>query len=486
MPTLDPPMTHPAGGATVRESAGAREGAGARPAAPPGHGRSGGARGHLINFGQLMGSHLGVAVAGLVSLPILARNLGPAAYGHFSLFMTSLGVLSNLDLARPILVRELARSGGADRAPLPQPVAPRARTEARVLAVTSAAALALLALAVGAMLQDALIAMALAASVLLSGAASAAYAQLSAEGKVGLAGSIRNGCWAGALALTVLASFTTATPHGYVWAFVAANAAILVLYQRAAGSSLGALCVRPSLRALRTRGAQAFDVGAFAGASAVVASADKVMLAGTSSAQDFGHYAAQYDLATKINVISTALGSILLPSFARLHYAEGGLTTARHFVRVASWITLAYFIVIGLLIAFQAQFAALVLGEDFARTGEHLVYVLMLVGVFIHLFGFLITAYQRACGDFRTQRVAYIASAVLMLSVGALTIPTHGAQGAVLTYLSGRVAEVALVAFEVRRIPRAALPRWRVAALVSMVAALALGAGATFFAGGPR
>jgi O-antigen/teichoic acid export membrane protein len=481
MPTLDRPLPHPARCAAPREGSGPRAASVVEGTRGPAQ-----AKGHLLNFGQLVGSQLGVAVAGLVSLPVLARNLGPAAYGHFSLFMTGLGVLSNLDLARPILVRELAR-GDATRGALElgSPAQP-SRVEARTLAVTSASLLALLALAIGVAALDAVTATALAVSVLLSGAASAAFAELSADGRVGLAGSIRNGCWAAALVATALVSFATATPHAYIWVFLAANLATLTLYQRAVRSRLDALFVRPSLQALRARRAQAIDIGAFASASAVVASADKVMLASSATADDFGHYAAQYDLATKVNVISTALGSIMLPAFSRLHGEHGQLAAAKRFVRVASWISLGFFVVIGLLIAFHGQVVALVLGGDFARTGEHLVYVLLLVGVFIHLFGFLLTAYQRACGDFRTQRVAYITSALLMLMVGALTVPTFGALGAVMTYLTGRTAELALIAVEVRRIPRAALPRSRVVALVAMIIVLAVGALSAFTAGGAR
>lgn len=481
MSTLDPPMTHTARGAAPRGGS-TSTAASAQRGGPSAEG----VRGHLRNLGQLVGSHLGVALAGLISLPVLARNLGPASYGQFSLFMTGLGVLSNLDLARPILVRELARGGRASGALALDPSGRSSTLEARTLAVTSACVLALLALLIGATTLDAATALALAASVLLSGASSAAFAELSAEGRVGLAGSIRNGCWAAALAVTAVASFATTTPHAYIWVFVAANLATLTLYQRAVRSKLGALFVLPSLRALRARRSEAIDIGAFASASAVVASADKMMLVNSTDAADFGHYAAQYDLATKVNVFSTALGSILLPTFARLHGEHGQHATAKRFVDIVTWIVVGYFVIIGLLIAFHTQFVALILGEEFARTGEHLVYVLMLVGVFIHLFGFLLTAYQRACGDFRTQRVAYIASAVLMLIVGSLLIPTYGALGAVITYLTGRTAELALIAVEVHRIPPAVLPRWRVVALAAMATTLAIGAGRAFAARGPQ
>lgn len=483
MATLDPPLATSARGAEAPGEVG-RIGLGdGRPASGAIHGL----RRQALNFGQLLGSHVGVALAGLVALPVLARNLGATGYGQFSLFMTGLGALSNLDLARPILVRELARRGDADgggsvgpKGGLPGAVS----EEARILAVTSAVALALLALAVGPLLFDGLTVVALAAAVLCAGASSAGYAQLSAEGRVGLAGAIRNACWAAALVGTALGSLVTPTPHAYVWAFLAANAAILLLYQRATSSRPRDLFVRPSFGALRARGSQAFDVAAFAGASAVVASSDKVLLASTADADELGHYAAQYDLATKINIVSTTLASVLLPAFSRIHREAGPLTAATRFVRVASWIALAYFLALTLVIAFQSEIARLVLGEALAGGGEHRVYVLMLVGVFLHLFGFLLTSYQRACGDFRSQRIAYISSAALMLLVGAVTIPKYGALGAVLTYLSGRTAELTLIAIEVRRLPRTALPRWRLVALGLMATTLATAAIASFVAGG--
>jgi hypothetical protein len=70
-----------------------------------------------------------------------------------------------------------------------------------------------------------------------------------------------------------------------------------------------------------------------------------------------------------------------------------------------------------------------------------------------------------------------------MLTVGALTVPRFGALGAVVTYLTGRTAEMALLAIEVHRMPAAALPRWRVAVLVGMIMMLAVGAGVAFNGG---
>ena len=115
---------------------------------------------------------------------------------------------------------------------------------------------------------------------------------------------------------------------------------------------------------------------------------------------------------------------------------------------------------------------ALLLGPGFVTPGTPLLYPLFLLGVFIHLFGFLITAYQRALGDFRTHRVTYILSAATMLLVGSFAIPAYGPVGALATYLTARCAELGLISIEARRLTREALPPWRLVALLLLAAIL--------------
>ena len=43
---------------------------------------------------QLLGTHAITAFVGLASIPIVARNLGPAGYGQFSLFVLLLGLVA--------------------------------------------------------------------------------------------------------------------------------------------------------------------------------------------------------------------------------------------------------------------------------------------------------------------------------------------------------------------------------------------------------
>ncbi|MEM6572011.1 MAG: hypothetical protein AAF957_26585, partial [Planctomycetota bacterium] len=88
---------------------------------------------------------------------------------------------------------------------------------------------------------------------------------------------------------------------------------------------------------------------------------------------------------------------------------------------------------------------------------------------------------QRARGDFRTHRSVYVVSAALMIVVGLFAIPAYGPAGAVVAYLTARTAEVALVAYELRRATPGPLRTRSVLGFVAMLgtlialAALALG-----------
>ena len=435
-----------------------------------------GARAQARSLGQLLGSQLVVSACGLASLPILARNLGPEAYGRFSVFVLALGVLSNLDVARPILVREMSRTDGDGSTGRDEP--------ATTLAATSGWLLAAVSLGLGWVLGGPRVGGVRAAATFLHALTAAPFARLSAAGRVGVAGAVRNGFWALALVVVVALSFTTTAPHAWVWAFLGANALILTVLLRIAPSS------SPTLRAPRARAFVGFsswstDVLLFALAAAVVTSCDKLLLQGNASEASFGRYAAQYDLAIKINILSTALSSVLYPAFSRLYADRGDAAASEHFLRVSGRIAACYFVGIAALIALHEPILRLVLGEGFAAGfaagGELQVYALMLVGVFVHLFGFLITPLQRARGDFRTHRSVYVVSAALMIVGGLFAIPAYGPAGAVVAYLTARTAEVALVAYELRRATPGPLRTRSILGFIAMLgtlialAALALG-----------
>jgi len=415
------------------------------------------------SLAQLLASNALVSLTGLLCLPVLFRNLGPASYGQLSLFLLLLGLLGSLDVSRPTLVRELSRDGDG-----------RALGELLPLVGLSQRLLVPLALAVGWLVFGPLEGLALGLGTWLFVAASGPYASLAAAQRVGVAVSVRNVAWVVAFVVAAALSFRELPAHAYAWPFVVANGVILLVNRRLSGGVGSAREQRPSVAVWQRFRGRSLDILGLSVATAVVVSADKLLLEGSASAETFGHYAAQYDLATRLHVLSTALGTVLLPALSQRVAKDGFERAAALFVRQAGWIALLFFCGLAGLLLFSDEVLALVLG-DAALEAEN-VYPLLLVGIFFALFGHLITPWQRACGDFRTHRRIYTLAALLMLVVGVVTIPRFGPLGAVLTYSTARCADVLLVASEVRRIPRAILPSSRVALLAGMaLALLALG-----------
>lgn len=423
--------------------------------------------GVLKSLGQLLGSQALISLTGLVALPLLFRNLGAADYGLFSLFLLALGLLSSLDIARPTMVLELSGAGDAARARELQP-----------LIGVSQLLLGPLAFGLGALVFEPWAGVALGLAVVLFVSASGPYAVLASQGRVGVAASTRNFAWVGAFLAATGMSFHDLPAQAYFWPFAVANFIVLLVNRHLAGAENCPWFARPSAALLQRFRGRSFDILGLSLATAVVISADKLILQTSSNDEVFGHYAAQYDLAIKINVLSSALGTVLFPAFSRLFAEQGRHLATEKFVRQTSWIVGGYFVGLLVLLLFSEEVLSLVLGAE--SDAGVAVYPLFLFGIFLALFGHLITPWQRACGDFRTHRRIYAATAVIMIAVGVFAIPAWGALGAALTFLSARVADVLLIASEVRRTPRQVLGRPRLAALAAMTISLAVIAGLQF------
>ena len=351
----------------------------------------------LAGVSQIVSSHVVLGAAGVLTLPVLARNFGPAAYGHFSLFVTVLGVVAYQDFARQLLVHEQARG----------PEEPR---DLDALSRLSTGAIVALSIVAGLMILPPVGALLLTVATLLHGLASRDWAALSYAGRVGTATALRNCAWAFAFTLVTVLSFQAKGPWAYAGPFVLANLGILIGYR-----ILGRHLRRRPARTGRTGSRLARAIGwtrlrrspswphyrreianlfGFTVASSVMVSADRVMLEKTAGGSAFGHYVGHADLAVKMHILSTALASTLYPMLARTVAEQDEQRAARRFVSIATWAVLAYFAVSVALVLFEREVVGLVLGADFLEGPRF--YSLMMVGIFVQVFGYLITPWQRA------------------------------------------------------------------------------------------
>jgi len=418
-------------------------------------------------------SQVVLGAVGVGSLPILARHFGPGAYNDFSLFVTLLGVVTYQDFARALLVAALARrDASAD--------------EIAALARASLISIVSLAAVIGVAVLSTQSAIALVIATLFFGLSSRDFAAMSAAGRVASASAMRNFAYALAFALVAGLSVLVVHPLAYTLPFVAAQIGLFLAYRSwerrvptthephgtswlARISGFGTLRASPSWPRFRR---DMLDLLAFNLMASLLVSVDRLLLAHFSSDMVAGEYNAQNDLAVKLNIFSSALGGVLLPMLARSAVDEGEAEAGRRFVRTASWAVPTAFAGIAVLILFHRTLIDLVLGPQFA-SGAHR-YAWLLCGVFVQFFGFLITPWQRARGDFTTQRRVYSRTALVTLISAVTLIPSFGADGAVATFLIARGAEAQLFAIEVSRLPAALLPRWKPSLAIGMAAALFL------------
>jgi O-antigen/teichoic acid export membrane protein len=421
--------------------------------------------------GQL-GSQALLAAVGLASLPLLARNLGPGRYANFSLAIAILGLTSQLDLVRPRFVRSFSR-GEVDRAEL------ETLWTLDLLLVTG---LATLIATIG---LSAVAAIPVGLGALCFAAASREYALLAARGRVGTATAVRNIGWACATLGAVVVTSVQPAGWAWLWCFPAANFAILIVYRELLAGIGEPVHSLPGIgwdgaawsRLVR----EVRDLLGHGLSVLVLGSADKLMLERRAAESSTGGmYMGQYDLAVKVHVISTALGATLYPLLSRSIQSDGQEVAARRFLGFASKVAIAYFIGLALMIGFHEQLVRFVLGADFAPAAP--LFAWMLPGVFLAHFGFLFTPWQRARGDFASQRRAYGTGTLVMLVVGVIAIPSFEAAGAVATYLAARAAECLLLLGERRSLGTAHRPTARLACAAGM--AFVLFALAWFHTGG--
>lgn len=430
-------------------------------------------------------SQLALGVVGVLALPMMTRNFGPSAYGDFSLFVTVLGVVTYQDFARQMLVQ----AGGRSSAP---------PSEQRAIARASLTAMCLLAIVVGFIILQPATACALAVAAFFHGVASRDYAALSLAGRVGTAGALRNGAWAIAFLAVTAGSFSNSGPLVYAWPFAIANLSIALAYRWLLGqpsllggaalfhvrglgvgwgkrggwlaraSGWATLRASPNWPKLRR---DASDLFGFTVAASVMVSVDRVLLHKATDDVTLGVYVAHSDLALKLNIFHSALAAALFPMFVHTVAVGGRDLAARRLMRLADWLVPAGFAVLLGLMWLERPLVLLVLGRDFLS--PHHYYTWVLLGLFVQLFGFIITPWQRAQGDFATQRRAYYRSAILMVGAGVVLIPRYGGAGAIAAFLVSRTAELQLAIHEIRRLPASLLPRWKVALAGAMLAVLA-------------
>ena len=415
---------------------------------------------------NLLGSQVILGVVGLATLPVIARALGVGAYGEFSLFIILIGAINNLEFVRPLFIKEYVGASEIKKAEL--------HRVARVNIVF----VVLVSVIFGWFFIDPVLIFSLCLIVLFQGLASPDYAWLALKGKVVSVNLVRNIIWSVTYLVITGGVLLYAEDFHYGFSFVIANMIVFLVYRymstltKSSEKNIGFNGVRKYL-------SNALNISAFNLSGAVIVSVDKGILKDHVITGEFGQYSAQADLAIKMNMVSNAISNMLYPILTT-RIAESGKDLAFVlFRKVFFWTLLAYFTVVILLIAYSDQIVVQIFGDNFL--GEHNYYAVFLFGIFLHMFSFLIVPWQRALGNFILPRKVYSAAALIMLVLGLLLIPRYGSDGAILTYLSARLAEIFLLVHMLYTLPKGSVKIWE--KLVIGVLSLCIGSAALWKSG---
>jgi O-antigen/teichoic acid export membrane protein len=256
--------------------------------------------------------------------------------------------------------------------------------------------------------------------------------------------------------------------------FCAANVAILCVYRVRVGGVATGKWDKDTLGHARAawnehRSAILGLIG-FGMANALVISADRLIAERFLDANTFGLYAGCADLAAKLAIVGSALGTVLYPSFAR--NSDGSDDESRRFVAIASRVLLAWAAIVAVLVVAASPLVEVVLGAEYA--GGAWVCAALFAASLVHMLGFLVTPWQRARGEFLAQTRSYAVAGIAMLVVGCALIPVLGIAGAVACACTARLAEIQLGVREMMAMPRRILTARHVGSLSALAVGIAL------------
>ncbi len=391
----------------------------------------------LAQFAKVMGSQAGLAVVGLVTLPIIARNFQAELFGRFSLFLVLLGSISLIDFCRPLLVRKFAdleESFNQDDI--------TAVSLLNLFVVSSTAG------SVGAVFLSTPEALFLTLACFLHAAASPAYAENAVRFGAGNVQLFRNMLWSFAYLVVATTGFFVQSIWSYLLPFSIANLALVFIY----GKTASGTAFRPDWRNIypsdRRIIRDSWHILSFNLITAFVSSVDKVGVEKFVGGDVYGRYMAQSTLALKGNLAGTALGQTLYPELSVRMGRDGLNKAADYFARIFCWAMLAFGAAILIPILASDKIIDILFGTSYQTDID--IFAIVLVGVYLQMMGMMLTPWQRARGDFEAARNAYFVAAIFMLAGAFILIPAYGIIGAVGVYLLGRIGELILLIREWR------------------------------------
>lgn len=410
----------------------------------------------VSNSGWNLLGHGAGFVAALIAIPILIRNLGAGTFGLFSIYMAVVGYFGLLDL-------------GIGRAVTLQVAHHDSRNEPQIMVSSIATAVALLA-GLGAIAcvsilvsRNSILGLLMANSPVTVSDGADSLAVLAVTIPVVLLASVFRGALEGLrefkrvsqiampvsallFAAPALVSAWSPTLTSMMWTVLAVRVMALALFARSSQRRID------GLRSGRPAPAQAASLLKAGGwmtvsnaVSPLMTNLDRVLIGTHVSMTAVAHYVTPYEMATRLLIGASSIGSAAYPEFVRLAASDASASARRrHFLRTSALALLAAFAPAALVFAFAHPILSLWISAPFADQSHQILRVL-LVGVAINGASYISFALVQGSG--RADVTAKFHLFELCLYVPALIalLSMFGAIGAAFAWVGRVTLDAALL-----------------------------------------
>jgi O-antigen/teichoic acid export membrane protein len=378
---------------------------------------------------------IAVALAGFVSMLVLARRLPVEVFGTVSIALMVANAVAVFDGVRPVVIFEATRQNAA--------IASLHRTVWRLfVAIGSFATLVTLALAFALWREElgTTGVLLLSLVVFLYFPAACNWGFLDARQDTAFTGLVRSVAWLGVYGSFIAITLVSDRPTAYLVPLVAMNGALALAYAwrlgRVPPNAPGSCAA--SVRDILARSLDNLGVNV---AATTIGTFDRVVLSAVGGMHGVGLYSAQYELSTKPAALLRVANTVLLPAAADMQARGRPVEAAWLRVTLAGSLVLAA--VAAMAVALRTEIIGLLLGPAYAPHAD--VFGLLVMALVLQFFGYACPVLLNARGNFSLQRSLYLVAAALMVVAAVPVARTYGIVGLAALYLVVRGVDVALL-----------------------------------------
>jgi len=376
---------------------------------------------------HLFSSVVLIGITGVIAIPILARLLTVAAFGHVALLMLLFNAVGTLEILQPIIVRHYHKKHSEQQ--LNQFIS-TLLVMTIILGLIASTLLSAIVYKLFDILSFAeVFCFWIGINTNLIGSFFAGI--MMANQQPGLVQLQRSVLWVLVYFSFVLFAYYDLEPLYYAIALCVMCSIQMLMYSYCAG-------VKPLLETfclfqLRQCINQSKDIATFNGYRAIIDYFDRLVVAKFLPLPVFGIYSLHAELSLKGNLLAQSIARFLFPELCLMRSTHSDEFVYRYFSSLmAKTLSLIFFLTYSIA-AFSHIIILVYAGEQYAHFSSLM--IILLLGIFYNANSFLGISFQRAFDDFKSQKKCYLTAILLSLVAVYPLCHYFGIHGAAITFV---------------------------------------------------